>query len=83
MEATKENLKAIKEELVFDIIFIKERFYDDLDDEEMEQLESELEAKIMKMLPSYKETISPTAAFSDILERTAENFVKKIKANSA
>ena len=77
MQATTENLEMIRGELVFDIMFIKEKHADRLNESQMEALENELDKKIMKMLPSYSGNLPPGQVFIPVLKRTAESFVNR------
>lgn len=78
MEVTKQNIESIRSELAFEIIFMKEKYTDILNEEYMQKLDEEIDNKIAKMLPSYKGNVLASDAFGDILERTIDNFAKKL-----
>ena len=78
MEATKQNVENIRSSLTFDLMFMKEPYYDKLTEEQMKELDDEIDRKIEKLLPNYNGELPPSVVFNSILERTINNFVKSL-----
>lgn len=78
MEATRQNVDKIRSELSFDLMLMKNKYYNQLTEEQMNALDDEIDRKIERLLPSYSGEITPSVVFSGILSRTIDNFVRSL-----
>lgn len=77
MEATKENFEKVNNQLSIVRAFIIAKYMDRLSPQQVDELNTIFDKKILQLMPKFRGNMSIQAAYMPILERTAEAYVTK------